>query len=355
MDSTSINIIQDNIISGATLLTINNPLVFFVDVEYTGIADDSIFCEITDVNNIAVTNDLYAIAYSDISATKRRYMLDSDQILRGLNTTIQEFLQANNTIAQDINSNTFTITFYVYNPSTLTDSITFNTLQGSVQFGNSPSRVAIYTNVTRSQIAYYGFWGYAYFYNVATALLKLSSGTGTSFLTGVVRAKINGLTIGNNTVNLWVNGTNTYTQNIDCREFCTGQKLIKFIDRNGFFQFYAFNKFYQEKINAVELGRTSKLLTNILTDQSRTKSIGKAVDKKIDLSIDAPSNDLPLLEDLFISPLIFMYIGNGSDTLSDWIEMKMLSGEFITRIRKGNSIKVDITLEYPDQYSITRF
>lgn len=360
MIPSAIDITQDNIVSGATLLSINNPLVFIITVTYTGTVDDTIECLIYDSTNTVISEDLVAVAYQDVSNVQRKYIFNADQILRGYNASIQEWIQTVNTLSLDPNSNTFKIEFNAYDTegagATQTDSVTFNTIQGSTQFGSSPSKVSIYTNANSTQIAYYGYWGYTYFYNASTAALKLTSGAGgVSTATGLVRAKVNGLTLGINNVEFYRDAVYTATHLIECREFCSGQKLIKYMDRNGMFRFYAFNQYYQEKINAKELGRTSKLITNILSDQTNSLSIGKNVDKFIDLTADATSSDLLLLEDLFVSPLIFMYIGSGNDTAADWIVLKIADGDFITRIKKGNTTKVNLTFEYPEQYSIKRF
>lgn len=359
MIPSAISITQDNIVNGSALLSINNPLVFLADVTYTGTVADYIYVYIYDGSNNLLSTNLIAPAYKDISVSVRQYIFNADQILRGLNEEIQEWVQTVNTLQLDPNSNTFKIEFEAVDDETagspVTDNITFNSLQGASQFGTSPSKDDIAHNVSDTFISYYGYWGYAYFFNTLTNLLKLSSGTGTSFGVGMVRAKINGLNLGDNTVSLWVNGVESYSMNIECREICTGQKLIKYMDRNGMFRFYAFNKNFQERINTVELGRTSKLITSILTDQSDSLSIGKDMNKFIDLTEDVNASDLLLLEDLFCSPLIYMYIGSGTDTAADWINMKIADGEMVTRIRKGNMTKVAFTLEYPKQYSVKRF
>jgi hypothetical protein len=360
MIPSSISIVQDNVVDGATLFTINNPLVFLVNVTYTGTVSDYIYVYIYDVDDNLLSTNLIAPAYKDISVSVRQYIFNADQILRGLNEELQEWVQTANTINLDPNSNTFRLEFEATDTETLgspvTDDITFNVLQSAVQFGTSPSRSDIYDNDTLTFIGYYGFWVYTYFYNSVAGALKLSAGAGgVSTAIGLIRVKQDGLTLGSNATQLYRDTVYTATALIDCRDFCDGQKLIKYMDRNGMFRFYAFNKNFQERINTVELGRTSKLITSILTDQSDSLSIGKDMSKFIDLTNDVTASDLLLLEDLFCSPLIYMYIGSGTDTAADWINMKIADGEMITRIRKGNMTKVAFTLEYPKQYSVKRF
>jgi len=175
MVASAIVISQDNIISSKALLSINNPLVFLINVTYTGQVADYISVDILDVDSNVISENLIAPAYKDISITERQYIFDADQLLRGYNAQLQEWVQAVDTIELDPNSNIFTLKFYA---DPLDEEVTFSVLNAATQIGSSPCKDSIYDNDYQVFIAYYGFWAYTYFYNIATADLKLSPGAG---------------------------------------------------------------------------------------------------------------------------------------------------------------------------------
>ena len=70
---------------------------------------------------------------------------------------------------------------------------------------------------------------------------------------------------------------------------------------------------------------------------------------------DVTARELELLKDLYTSPSVYLYIGDGSnDGYADWLEVTINSGENANNIRKGNMINISITVTLPEHFTITR-
>lgn len=173
---------------------------------------------------------------------------------------------------------------------------------------------------------------------------------------GYYRYKVNDLTKGQEKkIYFFRNTTLIKTVTFSIRSFCSTQKLIKYLDRQGQYKFYAFNKFYEIKNNPRLLGKTNEVITSILTAQTNSKSLGFKDEKTISLvAEDVSESDLTLLEDLFISPRVYLYIGDGiSDTASDWLQVDIKPQSQPIRRKKASSGKINIDIALPEQFSIT--
>ena len=60
-----------------------------------------------------------------------------------------------------------------------------------------------------------------------------------------------------------------------------------------------------------------------------------------------------MLSDIFVSPRVFLYIGDGSTSLdTDYIEVTV-KGDGLIRDRKNKFSRVDLTVTLPQTYAIT--
>lgn len=170
---------------------------------------------------------------------------------------------------------------------------------------------------------------------------------------GYYRYKINPTQ--NNTINFFVNGVLTTSHRVMVKEYCGAELLIKYLDSNGQFRYYPFNKYYQKVDNPTLLGKYNKLVTDLLTAQSSERNVGYKNERVIIANADVAAVELELLKDLYTSPSVYLYIGNGSnDGYADWLEVTIKSGENANNIRKGNMINISITITLPEYYTITR-
>ena len=72
MAITDITISQDNKVASSNLVPIHSPVIFIVDVTYTGLIPEVLNVEISDETGLLET--YRAIAYSDPSATERQFV-----------------------------------------------------------------------------------------------------------------------------------------------------------------------------------------------------------------------------------------------------------------------------------------
>ena len=344
MAITACAIIQDNIISGKALLSVCNPLTFIIQCTYVMPPPDFISVTIKRADNQIMFEGI-APVYSDVSAGVRQYIFVADQILRGMITTEKSLEDVIIPAYPTAGYNALIDYCYYFNiiftAGSFTDSTTFFGLYGSNQFGSSPCEVDLYDEADATFIAYKDYPVYLYYFDYDDGLHKMKV---VYTFTGI-----------NQLSRTPTHSMGTQILYSDVRDFCTGQILIKYLDNKGMYRFYAFNKFYETKINNKEIGRASRIITNILTDKGSSSTLGYKTDKTISLVADGVSNsDLTLLESLYTSLFVYMYIGNGTDTESSWILMNVVNKDFISRIRKGNSSKVELILTYPETFNPTK-
>ena len=165
MAITSITVIQDNKVDSCLLLSVHNPLVFIVEVNYTATAPDKLYV------SESVNSGIYScIPYSDPQAGKRQFMFIADEIVRGLFGELDDFVQAGTTNIFRANK-TLDITLTFYDPSTPATNvqIAFIAMIGSRQFGESPSINELYENDDETYLGIVGFPCYCYFFNDNTS------------------------------------------------------------------------------------------------------------------------------------------------------------------------------------------
>ena len=135
--------------------------------------------------------------------------------------------------------------------------------------------------------------------------------------------------------------------------FCGEGKILKYLDHTGQYRFYSFNSYFRTYDNPNQIGNVNKLITSILTDQSNKQNIGYTNERKITLSADVSKDELDILQDLYVSPRVYLYIGsNNSDLSKDWLEVIAEPNEAIVRRPKGNYGRFDLTVTLPEHFTI---
>lgn len=154
-------------------------------------------------------------------------------------------------------------------------------------------------------------------------------------------------------IQMFKSGVATGVKYIEPIPFCEGNKILKYLDPNGEYRFYPFNKFYEIKDNPKSIGLTNKFLTNILTDQSSGQNIGYKNDRTMALTADVTNAELVYLAHIYTSPRVYLYIGqNNSDGAAAWLEVTVTGGDKTVRRRKANGGQIDITITLPEHYTI---
>ena len=168
------------------------------------------------------------------------------------------------------------------------------------------------------------------------------------------RYKITSATAGRFPVFFKRDGVTVAAQCVNFKPFCTGGKILKFMDRTEFYRFYPFNEFWEERFSPDEIGNVEYQIDSLRSAQSGTRSLGYGVKKEMSLvAYDVTGDELLILQDLFSSMRVYLYIGTTGDAPADWLLVRVVSGNNISRRRRGANGRFDVTIELPEQYTVT--
>lgn len=165
MAITSITVVQDNKVDSCLLLSVHNPLVFIVEVNYTATAPDILY--VSD----SVSSGIYScVFHSDPQAGKRQFKFIAADIVRALMSDFDDVIQSGTTNIFRANK-TLEITLTFYDPSTPATNvqIDFIAMTACRQHGESPSINELYENDNETYLGIVGFPCYCYFFNDNTA------------------------------------------------------------------------------------------------------------------------------------------------------------------------------------------
>lgn len=172
---------------------------------------------------------------------------------------------------------------------------------------------------------------------------------------GWYRYKVSDSAEGEQTIKFFINGALAKTCTVIGKPFCSDFRLIKYLNKNGQYRFFPFNKYWQQANKPTLIGKVNSFVTNILDNQGDKKNIGYANERKIILVAESVSlEELEILEDIYISPRVYLYVGNGlNDRLRDWV-LVSITGDGIGKPKKANFKKVTIEVTLPEYYAITK-
>lgn len=169
---------------------------------------------------------------------------------------------------------------------------------------------------------------------------------------GYYRYLVNDAQVGESQVKFFRNGALALTATIKARPFLSEYKLIKYLDSSGKYRFFPFGCQWQQTDTPQQVGTVNRFVTSILNDQASSNNIGYKSTRKLSLTASNVSEEeLEILQDLYYSPRVYLYVGNGADNESSWVKVT-ITGDGIGRQRKGNFKKVSIEVTLPEFYSI---
>lgn len=163
MAITDVTISQDNIVNGSNLMPVHSPLVFVVDVTYTGPDPTKLLVDIIYEGDVIETYK--CIPYADPLANLRQFMFSAN-VVKGLMEPFDDFAQLTDTLEYvEGRTKLFTLKFYDPDNESINDIVIFDAVHGAAQFGDNPNFDSIFNN--NDQIVYGpdGKWCYVYYYN----------------------------------------------------------------------------------------------------------------------------------------------------------------------------------------------
>jgi len=164
MAISNVTITQDNFFDGSNLLPVQSPLVFLVDVTYSGAVPEILLADIIEDGEVLET--YRAIPNNDPLATVREFAFVADAVIRGLMGRFDDTPQLNETLVAVPNiTKELTLKFYDPDEETTFDEVEAVFVHGCGQFGERPNFYQIFNNETDTYLAPDGFFAYVYFYN----------------------------------------------------------------------------------------------------------------------------------------------------------------------------------------------
>lgn len=167
MAITGITIYQDNIIGSVNVMAVHSPLVFLVDVDYTGQAPDFIYCEILREGATELT--VRCVYESDISAGLRRFRFVADEILRAYMPALEDQEQSGGSVIEADISQVFTINFKSDLAGTIQLPIVIEACNAARQIGSTACMTDVCLNSNDLYIGFANKPVYVYFYNLEDA------------------------------------------------------------------------------------------------------------------------------------------------------------------------------------------
>jgi len=81
--------------------------------------------------------------------------------------------------------------------------------------------------------------------------------------------------------------------------------------------------------------------------------VGYKNERALNLVAESVTQDeLEILNDIYTSPNVFVYIGINTDTIQDWLQVTIESRKPSSKIKKGNVTDVELSVVFPEWYSI---
>jgi hypothetical protein len=353
MAITNINIFQDNIVDGSNLLSVDNPLIFLFDVTYSGEAPDSLGIKLFDDSTLLLEQRAIGIR-SIATGSIIRFRYDATKIIPSFFDTdsIDDVDQVENAFDQMAITKTMKIRAYDLENETLNVEIDFIAIRGSQQFGQYPNKIDLFNNTAKTFYTHPDYFTYVYFYNsLDGASIDINGNnvvTGANI--GLYRYKVK---VSTDTDYLFtVNSSDVVTHSVKVREEdCPN--MIKFLDLDGFYRIWPFNRLNSITDNPSETGKIEKIIDTIYNDQAAKYSLGYNNVRSVSLAAKAvDSEQLLKLSEINPSPRVYYYVGDGTtDDKKDWV-LVSIGGAIPVKLSNQNFADVNLSITLPEFQSI---
>lgn len=363
-----ITVIQDNILSGVNLLTVNNPLAFIVEVEYADSKPSRI--PVTMSVNGSVVDTYDAIPLRDTSATTRQFVFVANEYVKSFMPPYFDTLITAGTVSEVVP----TAIKLKFDAGSFSKTINFRAIDGANQFGTPSGACAtdIYNNDYKNWFSQKGGFCYIYFYS--TPSVAGSNGTCEILINGITysvgqvkenrfyRLKVATDWVGSAPFKIMrtldVEGVPSvpylFLEGVVFAYDLCQPKILKYYDSNGQYRFLTFT--LGSKNNSYKTnGFVSKFVTSLVSDSSDSYVKGKDIEKNLQLNlINFPKEHISIIDDLLASPYVYLHNSDTlvSDELTNWLMVEVTT-KSLRIARKGEFITTTIDIKLPKTYSIT--
>lgn len=151
--------------------------------------------------------------------------------------------------------------------------------------------------------------------------------------------------------NITVNGV---TKFIEVLPYCTGDIVLKYLDKNGMYRFYKFSRFYARNVRGELIGSVENVFTSLSNGQGFKKNIGYSAQEELTVKANAvPASHMESLQDIYTSARVYMHIGNhGDDALKDWVLVDV-EGDGLIKHNKRQFNDIELTIKPPKRNNVT--
>lgn len=165
MAITSITVDSSNIVSGANLLSIHNPVTFIVNANYSGDTPDELNCEIREIDD-TVLETYRCIPYRDITLNQRQFIFKSSKAIKALMDDFDDFSQLNDTL-EYVEGLTRNLKLRFVSPasSLIYTEIILDFCHAARQYSESVNLIELYNNSADTYYSPSNKPCYVYFYN----------------------------------------------------------------------------------------------------------------------------------------------------------------------------------------------
>ena len=161
----TLTISQNNKVGSSDLMAVHSPLIFLVDVEYSGTDPYFIYVDIYDIDD-ALLGTFKCIPYLDLLPTIRQFMFIADSVLRGYMDLFNDQIQTNNSFIHiPAITKVFKLVFRDPDGVATDAETTITAIHAASQFGENQNLSSIYLNETQEYLCGVNLPVYVYFYN----------------------------------------------------------------------------------------------------------------------------------------------------------------------------------------------
>ena len=136
--------------------------------------------------------------------------------------------------------------------------------------------------------------------------------------------------------------------------------LIKYLDQNGEYRFWVFNKFFEVQDNSKNLGFVNNFYATSENATAENLSLGQSTIRTYNAFTNVPEIWLNEFSDIYTSPRIYLLRYNGEtmqdntdfDSCGSWLQVTAKT-EGIRKKRKGGNLNANITFTLPEISNIT--